>query len=83
MWAMMIVPKPRFQPKSRNSVSSEAPITTSGAVSGSTRNVSTNLSPVNRWRTSATATSVPSTIETAVDSAATCRLVHRASVSWE
>src|SRR4029453_17108673 len=32
MWAMTIVPNPRFQPRSRNSVSSDAPITISGAV---------------------------------------------------
>src|ERR671918_291799 len=70
MWAITMVPNPRFQPRSRNSVSSEAPITTSGAVSGNTRNVSTSLPPANRWRTSATATSVPSTTDTAVDSAA-------------
>ena len=63
-------------------MSSEAPITTSGDVSGNTRNVSTSLPPANRWRTSATATSVPSTTDTAVDSAATWRLVSSASVSW-
>ena len=56
-------------------------MTTSGAVSGSTRNMSTPPEPRNRWRTRAMATSVPSTTATAVDTAATFRLVSRASVS--
>jgi hypothetical protein len=43
--------------------------------------VSTAPEPRNRWRTSATATSVPSTTAHAVDTAATRRLVSRASVS--
>ncbi len=61
MCAIRIVPKPVAQPRSRNRVSSEAPITTSGAVSGSTRKVSTALLPRKRWRTRAIASSVPST----------------------
>ena len=65
----------------RNSVSSEAPITTSGEVSGSTMKVSTAVRPRKRWRTRATATRVPSTRAIAVDTAATLRLSFRASVS--
>ena len=36
MWAMTIVQKPRSTPWLKNSVNSEAPITISGVVSGST-----------------------------------------------
>jgi len=81
-WASTIVPNPRFQPRSMNIVSSEAPITTSGAVSDSTRNASTVPWPRNRRRTSASAASVPSTRAMAVETAATWRLVTSASVSW-
>ena len=36
MWAMTIVPKPRSTPRSMKSVTSDAPSTISGVVSGST-----------------------------------------------
>ena len=56
-------------------------MTTSGAVSGNIRKVSTARCPRQRWRTSAMATRVPSTSAMAVDTAATLRLSSRASVS--
>ena len=80
-WAMMIVPKPVFQPQARKSVSSEEPSTTSGAVSGMTRNRLTPSLPRKRWRTSATATSVPSTVAMIVEMRATSRLTFNASAS--
>ena len=62
-------------------MSNAAPITTSGDVSGSTRNVSTAVLPRNRWRTRAMASSVPSTRAIAVETAAMLMLSFNASVS--
>ena len=81
MWAMTIVPNPRFQPRSKNRVSSEAPMTTSAAVSGNTRNVSSVLRPTKRCRTSAIATKLPRITATNVDTAAISRLLRIALVS--
>jgi hypothetical protein len=78
-WAITIVPTPVCTSASRNRVSSEEPITTSGVVRGRIRNVSRAPLPRNRWRTSATAMSVPSTTAIDVEMAATRRLRPMAS----
>jgi hypothetical protein len=62
-------------------VSNDAPITTSAAVSGNTRNVSSVSRPTNRWRTRAIATKLPSTTATIVDSVAISRLLAMALVN--
>ena len=73
-WAIRTVTYPVAQPMLRNRVSNDAPITTSGEVSGRIMKVSTAVRPRNRCRTRAMATNVPNTSAIAVDTAATFRL---------
>ena len=76
---MTIVQNPVATPALTNSVSSEAPMTTSGVAIGRNTSRLVEARPRNECRTRAKASSVPSTVATAVAITPTCRLRTTAS----